>query len=86
MVSGLRSCLPLAVFPPANRHEANFDRSRTVEYIDPAGAMPSSNVGAGNSRPWYVHMTAAARSFVAAGVGSNVLVVMPSGSRTCRFK
>ena len=24
----------------------------TVEYMLPAGAMPSSNVGAGNSRPW----------------------------------
>ena len=38
--------------------------------MHPAGAMPSSNVGAGNSRPWYVHITASARFFFTAGVGS----------------
>ena len=50
-VSGFRIA-PFAVLPSAKRTDMNLANSFTVEYMQPAGAMPSSNVGAGNSRPW----------------------------------
>ena len=43
---------PFFPFPSANKALTKRARSFTVEYMHPAGAMPSSKVGAGNSRPW----------------------------------
>src|SRR5262245_52975734 len=50
--------------------------------MHPAGDSPSSNVGAGNSRPWYVHINPSARLAFNAAVGSKSLDVIPSGAST----
>ena len=50
-VSGL-TIAPFGPLPRANSTLRKRPRSLTVVYRQPAGAVPSSNVGAGNSRPW----------------------------------
>ena len=43
-----------------NRKEINFAKSETLEYIFPAGPVPSRNLGASKTRPSYVRIQPAA--------------------------
>src|SRR5262249_12230349 len=68
--------------PRANSALSNRARSVAVEYMLPAGDSPSSNVGATNSRPWYVHINPSASLAFTAAVGSKSLDVISNGATT----
>jgi hypothetical protein len=51
----------------------NVPRSSTVEYMLPAGTIPSWKVGAANVRPSSVHIVATAVRRVSDESGSNAL-------------
>ena len=80
-----RTTCPSGPAPSANSTRMNCARSVTGAYMLPAGAIPSSNVGAGKVRPSSVHIAAFASRPRTAGSGVNAERPSPIGRSTASF-